>query len=160
MFLIFMSPSHTLKRLLSLSVSESHIDLSLSLFPSFPFRSLFHWLWFLVPHNQNHVFRSLFPFRYERVSSLPWLQSASSRSSRTCKKTHQLLAALVPLLQPLRSFPIKFYYFHFQSLIYCHYFPLFKTSSFHLLVFPQSKQKLPHFASSCEQVTPNPKSKT
>lgn len=34
-------------------------------------------------------------FRSERVSSHPWLPSASSRSSRTCRKTHQLLAALV-----------------------------------------------------------------
>ena len=50
-----------------------------------------------------------FPFRSERVSSLPWLQSASSRSSRTCRKTHQLLAALVTLffsisLPPPRDF--------------------------------------------------------
>ncbi|KAG4949472.1 hypothetical protein JHK82_042685 [Glycine max] len=66
-----------------------------------------------------------FPFRSERVLSLPWRQSASSRSSRTCRKTHQLLA-----------------------------------DSFRLLVFPQSKQKLSHFASSCEQVPPNPKLKT
>ncbi|WVZ07572.1 hypothetical protein V8G54_020918 [Vigna mungo] len=36
-------------------------------------------------------------FRSERLSSHPWLPSASSRSSRTCRKTHQLLAALVSL---------------------------------------------------------------
>jgi len=38
-----------------------------------------------------------FPFRSERLSSQPWLPSASLRSSRTCRKTHQLLAALVSL---------------------------------------------------------------
>ncbi|KAG4381593.1 hypothetical protein GLYMA_15G179101v4 [Glycine max] len=35
-----------------------------------------------------------------------------------------------------------------------------QSCSFRLLVFPQSKQKLSHFASSCEQVPPNPKLKT
>jgi len=66
-----------------------------------------------------------FPFRSERVSSLLWLQSASSRSSRTCRKTHQLLAALVPLFF---SIPLPHHDFFVRTIwdvIKIYFFPGF-----------------------------------
>ena len=74
-FLIIQPPQHHTN---TMSLS------SLCLFPSLFFT-----------HISRVSFSFSFSFRSERLSSQPWLPSASSRSSRTCRKTHQLLAALV-----------------------------------------------------------------
>ncbi|KAH1111804.1 hypothetical protein GLYMA_04G172600v4 [Glycine max] len=58
---------------------------------SFPFTGCGYWCCTITTRYSDPSF----PFRSEHVSSLPWLQSTSLRSSRTCRKTHQLLAGQV-----------------------------------------------------------------
>lgn len=74
---------------ISHSVSSHSLTLRLTIISSFSF------LLFLSFFISRVPFWSRFSFRSETPKSLPWLPSASSRSSRTCRKIHLRPAAQV-----------------------------------------------------------------